>query len=189
MSNDPVFSQAGEKLLEYLRGELVPVVLSTGDMLKIAYPGMDEDFRVGICLHDMEEVRPNGPPGMTRLSEDTRRLPDLLLALHFFAYANRKVAFNSMEASDEFLLLEAVYRAVHGAPKLELDGRELRLGFHPLTQAEKTSLWQGLNEPLQPAVYLTLEPILVPSSRIQRIPPVREIQTSAKPIERGGRNR
>lgn len=188
MSNDPVFMRAGELLLEHLRSELVPVVISSGDMLKIAHPGMEEDFRLGLYLHDLEEVRPNGPPGMTRLGEDTRRFPDLLLALHFLAYANRKVAFNSMGSEDELLLLEAVYRAVHGVGKLELDGRELRLDFHPLTRAEKLSLWQSLNEPLQPAVYLTIEPILVPSTRISRVPPVREVQTSAKYMEKGGRN-
>lgn len=94
-----------------------------------------------------------------------------------------------MGSEDELLLLEAVYRAVHGAGKLELDGRELRLNFHPLTRAEKLSLWQSLNEPLQPAVYLTIEPILVPSTRISRVPPVREVQTSAKYMEKGGRDR
>ena len=64
MSNDPVFMRAGELLLEHLRSELVPVVISSGDMLKIAHPGMEEDFRLGLYLHDLEEVRPNGPPGM-----------------------------------------------------------------------------------------------------------------------------
>lgn len=85
-----VFSLAGERLLEYFRGELVPGALSSPDMLRLAYPGMDGEFRLGLCLHELEEIHPHGPPGMTRLSEDSRRFPALLLALRFLAFANRK---------------------------------------------------------------------------------------------------
>ena len=189
MTQDPVFTRVSDALLDYLREELVPIVLSSPDLVKLGHPGQEEDYRLGICLHDMEEVRPNGPPGMTRLSEGSRRLPDLALALHFMAFANRKVAFNSMEAADELLLLEAVLRAVHGTSGLEADGRLLKVGLHPLTSAEKLSLWQGMNTPLQPAVYITVEPIVVPSTRIARVPPVREVEIhTARKVERRPRS-
>lgn len=179
MTQDPVFTRVSDALLDYLREELVPIVLSSPDLVKLGHPGQEEDYRLGICLHDMEEVRPNGPPGMTRLSEDSRRLPDLALALHFMAFANRNVAFNSMEAADELLLLEAVIRAVHGTSGLEAEGHTLKMNLHPLTSGEKLSLWQSMNTPLQPAVYITVEPILVPSTRILRVPPVREVEIHA----------
>lgn len=184
MNQDPIFIKAGERLLEYLRGELVPTVLGTPDMIKLAYPGQEEEFRLGLFLYDMEEVRPHGPPGMTRLSEDSRRFPDLSLAMRFMAFANRKVAFHSMEMADELLMMEGVFRAVHGSSGLELDGQKLKLRFYPLTQGEKVSLWQSLGSPLQGAVYFTLEPIPVPSSRIQRIPPVRAVEIHANHEER-----
>lgn len=182
MSQDPIFTKAGDILLEYLRGELIPTVLSSPDMIKLAYPGQEEEFRLGLFLYDLEEVRPNGPPSMTRLSEDSRRHPDLSLVMRFLAFANRKVAFNSMEIADELLLLEAVYRAIHSVSKLDLNGQDLRVRFLPITQSEKVSLWQSINTPLQSAVYFSLEPVPVLSSRIQRIPPVRavEIHTSRK---------
>ena len=132
----------------------------------------------------MEEVRPNGPPGMTRLSEDSRRHPDLSLMMKFMAFANRKAAFHSMEMNDELLMTEAVFRAVHGVSGVELDGQRLKLEFLPLSQGEKVSLWQSISAPLQAAVYFALEPIPVPSTRIQRIPPVREVEVHA---ERKGR--
>lgn len=187
MSQEPIFTKAGDILLEYLRGELVPTVLSTPDMIRLAYPGLDEEFRLGLFLYDLEEVRPNGPPGMTRLSEDTRRYPDLSLVMRFLAFANRKVAFNSMEMTDELLLLETVYRAIHSVPKLTLNGQDLRVRFLPITQSEKVSLWQSLHSPMQSAVYFSLEPVLVPSTRIQHIPPVRgvEIHTSKTEQEAG----
>ncbi len=176
MNQEPVFSRAGQVLLDYLRGELVPAVLGAPDMIRLAYPGQEEEFRLGLFLHDMEEVRPNGPPGMTRLGEDSRRHPDLSLAMDFMAFVNRKTAFSKLEAVDELVMLEGVYRAVHGVSGLELDGRKLRLNFHPLSRAEKAALWQSVSTPLQPAAYFTLEPVPVPSGRIRRIPPVREVE-------------
>lgn len=182
MSRDPIFTKVGEALLEHLRGELVPVVLSAPDMLRLAYPGQEEEFRLGLFLYGTEEVRPNGPPGITRLGPDSHRMPDLALALHFMAFANRKVSFRGMSMEDEFTLVEAVMRAVHGRGRLDLDGRGMKLEFHDLTQSERASLWQSLNAPLQPAAYLTVEPILLPSDRIRKIPPVRavDIHTSRK---------
>lgn len=181
-----VFSLAGERLLEYFRGELVPGALSSPDMLQLAYPGMDGEFRLGLCLHELEEIHPHGPPGMTRLSEDSRRFPDLLLALRFLAFANRKAAFGSMEAADELLLLEGTLRAVRSCPGLELEGHRLKLTLQPLTLGEKSSLWQSLNAPLQPAAYFTLEPVALPASRIRRVPSVREVRTSAGYMEKRG---
>lgn len=185
MSQDPIFTKVGDILLEYLHGELIPSVLSSPDMIKLAYPSQEEEFRLGLFLYDLEEVRPNGPPGMTRLSEDSRRHPDLSLVMRFMAFANRKVAFNSMEMADELLMLEAVYRAIHGVSKLNLDGQDLRVRFLPITQGEKVSLWQSINSPLQSAVYFSLEPIPVLSTRIQHIPPVRAVEIHTSRKERG----
>ncbi len=183
MSQEPVLIRAGELLLDYLRRELVPVVLSSPDMLRLGHPGMEDEFRLGLCLYETEEVRPNGPPAMTRLSPDTHGLPDLPLVLRFMTFANRKAAFGGMRAADELTMLEAVLRAVHGCAGLTMDGRKLRLTLHPLEQREKFSLWQSMNAPLQPAAYLALEPVVVPNTRIRRIPPVREVELSTRSRE------
>lgn len=180
MSQEPVFERIGNLLLERLREEMVPAVLTQEDDIKLTHPGAETDYRFGVFLHDIEEVRPYGPPASVRVSEDARRHPDRLLALHFLLYANRKVPFDSMTALDEMLLLEAGIRAVHSMEPLEVDGQKVRVGFHTLSVNEKTALWQSLSSPLQPAAYLTLEPVRIPSTRIRRTPPVREVQLSAK---------
>ena len=113
MSEEPVFERIGNLLLERLREEMVPAVLNQGDDIKLTHPGAETDYRFGVFLHDIEEVRPYGPQSSVRLSEDTRRRPDRLLALHFLMYANRKVPFDSMTALDEMVLLESAMREVH----------------------------------------------------------------------------
>lgn len=184
MSREPVFQQAGRLLLERLREEMSPSVLNLADDVKLAHPGEETDYRFGVFLHDWEETRPCGPPAPVRLSGDTRRHPDCLLALHFLLYANRAVPFDSMTATDELVLLEAAVRAVHSMEPLAVGGQSVRVEFHELTAGDKAALWQSLNSPLQPAVYLTLEPVRIPSGRIQRTAPVREVQLTAR--QKGG---
>lgn len=186
MSQEPVFEQLGKLLLERLRRELAPAVLNQGDDIKLAHPGAEADYRFGVFLHDIEEVRPYGPPSSVRVDEATRRHPDRLLALHFLLYANRKAPFDSMGALDEMVLLEAAIRAAHSMGPLEVDGQKVRVGFHGLAAQEKAALWQSLGSPLQPAAYLTLEPVRIPSARIRRTPPVREVQLAARRKEDPG---
>lgn len=186
MSQEPVFEQLSSLLLERLRGALVPAVLQQEDDIKLTHPGADTDYRFGVFLHDIEEVRPYGPPSSVRVDEATRRHPDRLLALHFLLYANRKAPFDSMGALDEMVLLEAAIRAVHSMGPLEVDGQKVKAGFHGLAAQEKAALWQSLGSPLQPAAYLTLEPVPIPSARIRRTPPVQEVQLTARRKEEAG---
>lgn len=179
MSEEPIFERIAGLLLERLRRELVPAVLNQEDDIKLTYPGAAADYRFGVFLHDIEEIRPYGPPASLRVSEDTRRHPDLLLALHFLLYANRKVPFDSMSGLDEMVLLEAAMRAVHSMEPLEAEDQSIRAAFHELPRSEKAALWQSLNSPLQPAAYLTLEPVRIPSARLRRVPPVREVRLTA----------
>lgn len=186
MSQEPVFQRAGQLLLERLREEMAPSVLNLAEDIQLAHPGEEIDYRFGVFLHDLEETRPYGPPAPVRLSGDTRRHPDRLLALHFLLYANRAVPFDSMSALDEMVLLEAAARAVHSMEPLTVNGQSVRAAFHELTAGEKAALWQSLGSPLQPAVYLTLEPVRIPSARIRRTPPVRELRLTAKGKGAGG---
>lgn len=185
MSDEPILTTIGGLLLEYFRGALVPTVLGEAEMVRLSAPNGDEDFRLGLCLHDLEEIRPGGPDAMKRLSEEerggelARRYPSLILSLHFFAFANRRAAFHSVSAEDELLLLEAAIRAVHGAPGLPFGGGTLRLGLESVEHDRGRALWQSLNVPLQPAVYFSVEPVCIPSTQIRRVPAVRRVEPSA----------
>lgn len=187
MNGEPIFERVCAALLEKLRGDLEAVMVNTRDGIRLSHPGAEEDFQLGVYLYDMEEVRPNGPPRPVRLNEQERRLPDLNLALRLMIFANRKVAFNAMSAEDEVRLLEASIRSLHSITELETEAGRVKVSFQVLTQAEKVSLWQSMNCPLQNAVYVDLQPVSVPSTRILRVPPVREISAPVVPEEGGAR--
>ncbi len=176
----PILTQAAALLMERLRQELVPSVLHAEDALQLAYPGAESDFRLGVNLYDLEAIHTHGSPAMVRLDESTRRLPDLVLALHFLLFSNRKAPFHSMEPADEMLLLDAAARAVHSMGPLSIPTQETEahLTFEPLTLSEKQTFWQAVGQPFQPALYLTLAPVILPDTRLIYTPPVRSITVS-----------
>ena len=183
MSEEPVLERAGALLLELLRENLVPSVLHEGDAIRITWPNSEEDYRVGVFLYDIEEARPYGTPAPVRMSDTQRRGASRVFALHFLVYANRKVSFDGMTALDEMTLVEAVMRAVHNAPSGALEGEPVTIRFDGLTCQEKVALWQSMSTPLQPAVYLVMEPFVVPSTRLERLIPVREVQVQSRKKE------
>jgi len=176
MRDEPVLAGVSGWLLEYLRDALCPGVLSDRESVKLAYPGADEEFRLGLSLYDLEEIRPGGPPHMVPQGEDLRRFPDLAISMHYLVFPNRKAPFRGVEAVDEMLMLEGVLRAVSNRAGLEWGGQRLLLSLQPLDLEGRSALWQSLGQPLQPAVYLTIEPVPIPSGRVLRVPVVRSTE-------------
>lgn len=170
-------------LLERLRDALIPAVLHGADDVQMVFPDQGRDARVGLSLYNIEEVRPYGPPGWVPVGDRERRGPNRCFALHFLVFANRKAPFDSMTAMDELILLEAVLWAVHNGGPMELEGEQVKVEFDSLSQQDKTSLWQSLSCPLQPAAYLVLEPLVVPSTKLEQFVPVREVQVKSKKKE------
>ena len=183
MNQEPVLARAGELLRDLLGKALLPGVLYGEDDIRLTWPQASEDYRLGVTLYDIEAVRPYGTPVPVRLSETERRAPGESLALHFFVYANRKVPFDSLTAADEMVLLEAVLRAVHNAEPRPLAGETVTVRPDTLTRQEKVALWQSLNAPLQPAVYLVMEPLVIPSDKLERFVPVRDFQVKSNKKE------
>ncbi|WP_373165990.1 Pvc16 family protein [Agathobaculum sp. Marseille-P7918] len=172
MSMQPVFQQAGDLLLHLLNEALVPAVLNHEDCIRITYPHAEQDYQIGIFLYDIEEIRPYGTPLPVRISETQRQGASLNISLHFLVYANRSMAFQSMTAQDEIILMEAVVRALHNNEPVVLEGQKLSIRLECLTRQEKTSLWQSFGSGLQPAIYLVMEPIVIPSTRLEQVIPV-----------------
>lgn len=183
MNREPVLARAGDLLRELLQQALLPGVLSGEDDIRLTWPQASEDYRLGVALYDIETVRPYGTPVPVRLSETERRGPGESFTLRFLVYANRNVPFDSLTADDEMVLLEAVLRAVHNADPLSLAGTPVTLRMDTLTRSEKVALWQSFSAPLQPAVYLIMEPLVVPSDRLERFVPVRNIQIKSNKKE------
>lgn len=181
VSREPVLTQAGRQVLAYFRRRLVPGVLAEGDMIRLAWPGAQEDFRLGLCLYGLELLRSGGPGTPERGAEDRWRKPDLLLSLRFFAFANRKSAFHSVEALDELILLEAALRAVYAAPDFSPgEGGAFRLGLDKMERGEETALWQSFQAPSQSAVWFSAQPVAIPGRPLDRAPATREVRADVK---------
>lgn len=175
MSLQPVLQQAGDLLLDVLREALVPAVLHAEDDIQIAYPNAEQDYQIGVFLYDIEEIRPYGTALPVRISDTQRQGASRTFALHFLVYANRRMAFQSMTALDEMILMEAVIRTIHNSAPVSLEEDKLNIQLDAVTRQEKISLWQSVGSPLQPAVYLMIEPLVIPSTKLEHFVPVREL--------------
>lgn len=180
MRDEPVLTGVSEWLLELVRDALSGV-LSDKQSVKLTHPGSEEEFRLGLALYDLEEIRPGGPPQAVPVGKDERRFPDLALSLHYIAFANRKAAFHGVEAADEMMLLEGVLRAMADVPGFIWGDQRVFVSLQRLDLSQRTALWQSLSQPLQPAVYLTVEPVPIPSGRVVKTPRVHETEVKAKP--------
>ncbi len=181
VTSEPVLAAVGSEIVEFFRQKLVPAVLHDRDMIKLTPPGGQEDFRLGLCLYDMETIRPGGPGSVRRDREEIWRRSELLLSLHFFAFANRKAAFHAMEAEDELLLLEAACRAVYAEPGLPPGtGGQPQLTLDNVEGTRRTALWQSMATPCQPAVWFKVEPVAIPGSLVRRALAVREVRPSVE---------
>lgn len=185
MTQAPILEQAGNLLLDLLRDAMVPGVLHTRESIALSQPDGQQDFRLGVFLYDMEEVRPYGTPSPVRISDTQRRGPSRAFSLRFLVFANRKAPFDSMTAADELVLLEAVMRTIHNSVPLELEGEPVTIRFDDIARQEKTALWQSLGVPLQAAVYLVMEPLVIPSTRLERFVPVRRVELKSQKKEGG----
>lgn len=181
---EAVLSQSGAFLLGRLAEALVPEVLFSRDDLALAPPYQENrDFRVGVYLYDIQDFSAVTGPGPERLSASERRLPPKPVELHYLVFANQSIPFGRMRGEEEQLLLEAAVRAFHDGGRLSLPGNPVGLQFSFLALSEKIALWQSFGKPLQPAVYITLSPVLVPSGRILVTPEVREISYRYRTLE------
>lgn len=183
MSHAPILEQAENLLLELLGDALVPGVLHTRDSIQLCQPNGEQDYRLGVFPYDIEEARPYGTPVPVRISDTQRRSPSRAFSLRFLVFANRKAPFDSMTVTDEMILLEAVMRAIHNSCPAELEGETVSIRFDAITRQEKAALWQSLGAPLQAAIYLIMEPLVVLSTRLERFVPVRQVELKSQKKE------
>lgn len=174
MNEEPVLEQVGAQLLQQLRQAMHPGVLLSPDDAALARPGgTRKDFRFGIFLYDIRDSSPFGAPAPVRISAAERRMPPKTVDLCYLLFVNHSVPFDGMEADEEARLLEAAMRIVHDGLRFQAGALEAAVAFESMALSEKLALWQSLSCPVQPAVYLYVAPVCIPSGRIVHTPTVR----------------
>lgn len=171
---DSEILQAGKCLLELLRKELCPELVQDGDLIMLASPWEEADYRVGIYLYDIQDHSVM-PTAEVLLGNEERRFPPKAVELSYLIFCNEAHRFGGIQREQIQVMLNEVVRTVYDHPFLEQeDGQALQISFLRESVDFKIRLWGSFNRPLQPAIYVSAVPVLIGSRRKRKVSRVQE---------------
>ncbi len=166
--------QTGKGLVELLREALYPDHVQDKEWIRLAAPGEEADYRVGIYLYDIQDYSVMATTEKI-LSESERQIRPKAVELSFMVFCNENSRFGGIQRENILTLLNEVMRTVYDHPVLSLEkGEEVQLSFLGGQMDFKIQLWGSFNSPLQPAVYIRAVPVLIASRRIRKTARVKE---------------
>lgn len=137
-------------------------------------PWEEEDYRVGVCLYDIQDYS-QAVVSAAESGENVLRFPPKALELSYMLFCNEKHRFGGVKREQVQGVLNEIVRTLHDHPSLKReDGETVGISFLRESVEFKIRLWGSFNQPLQPAIYLRAAPVLVASSRTRRISRVKE---------------
>lgn len=176
--------QTGKGLLELFRTRLCPAYVRDEDMILLASPWEEADYRVGIYLYDIQDYSLTFT-AETELSSTQRRYPSKAVELSYLVFCNQSHHFGGVPKEQLQIVLGEIVRTVYDCPELEVgDGERVRLSFLREDVEFKLRLWGSFDRPLQPAVYIRAEPVLIMSRRMRSVSQVREREYGVEGKER-----
>lgn len=166
--------QVGRELWELLRKNLCPDFVRDEDLILLTSPWEEADYRVGLYLYDIQDYSLTAT-AETALNDSLRRYPPKAVELSYLIFCNQTHRFGGVQREQLQAVLNEIVRIVYDNPELEKrDGETVRLSFLREDAEFKIRLWGSFNQPLQPAVYIKAEPVLIESRRMRRVSQVRE---------------
>lgn len=152
-------------------GRFGAVSLWLRDLLRTGYTGMlagedvrlcspaqkAEAYRVGVCLYDIQDFSRAVPEGPVRADQPCA------MELGYLVYINEAASFGNFRTDEAHALLSRAAEVLCRAPLFSQPcgcPATARLAF--LSVEEKLKLWQGFTQPLQPALYVDVAPVLLP---------------------------
>lgn len=171
---DSEILQVGRSLLELFQKKLCPDFVRDEDLILLTSPWEEADYRVGLYLYEIQDYSLT-VTGERALGDTLRRYPPKAVELSYLIFCNQTHRFGGVQREQIQAVLNEIVRIVYDNPELEKgDGETVRLSFLRENAEFKIRLWGSFNQPLQPAVYIKAEPVLIESRRERHVSPVQE---------------
>lgn len=166
--------QVGKSLIKLFQKSLCPDLVRDTDLILLTFPWEEADYRVGLYLYDVQDYSLTAT-AETPLDDSLRRYPPKAVELSYLIFCNQTHRFGGVQREQIQAVLNEIVRTVYDNPELEIgNGETVRLSFLREDAEFKIRLWGSFNQPLQPAVYIKAEPVLIESRRVRRVSQVRE---------------
>lgn len=172
--------EVSKAIQDILGKELYPDLLMDMDNVKQCIPTHENlDFKVGIYLYDVTESNV-GLQKHATIVDHLRIFPPKMMELSYLIFVNEEVQFGGYSKEQEELLLERIIRTFHDLSKFNICDEELSLQFENVSLENKIHLWQSLQKPLQPAIYLKISPVRILSNKKEEVIFVRRVDIHTK---------
>lgn len=194
MSDYAVIAETGNAIVQLLRKELVPDIISDSAGIGLASPADRGDMVLCVHLYDVSESDTYRVSGMISDGTDRQKFPPIYLTLSYLitAFSAGDVKFRSGE---EQRILGKVAQVLRDYPTLNLNTMEfgggneedrIRIEIMKADAEEKSKLWSFPNLAPKLSLFYRVGPVALESARTEKVKRVQEIEfrqdITAKPF-------
>lgn len=171
MSDFPVISDISNAILKVLRDDICPELIQSTESVKLVSPAdKNADFKMGLYLYDMQEMREFKQMELVRISSNKAKFPARPLNLFYMLYINGRSQMTADAESEQRLIGRAMQILMDNAvlsnkPDEEQEEEAAKITFLNLNFEEKTKLWSTLSLPYQLGLYFSVSPIILSSRK------------------------
>ncbi len=188
MGNFTVIADVGQGIVNLLRQHITTEGILRKEQIGLCSLRESGDYRLGICLYDIQECSQLPYEGRRMRGEDQQINASMYLDLYYIIlpFMNSDWRYRSAE---EQRLLGKTLQVLRDFPLLDpvtyetencVDSHTIQLELLCLGLEEQTRIWNSLNENRRNAVYCRAAAVELESTRIRRIKRVEEIQIRMK---------
>lgn len=187
MAGFAVISDVSNGVLKALRNQLCPEPVQSPESIQLASPAdKNADFQLGLFLYDIREMGEYRASGLVRGTNNRRTFPPRPLTLCYMLFLNRKAQIAAGAEAEQRILGRSI-QILSDYPVIDLGqapsqagapGEDATVTFLNLSFEDKTKIWAALNIPYQVAVYFSVSPVLLSSTRSEEFVRVTESEIS-----------
>lgn len=173
-----IISKVETALINIFRGAVKKEFDMEAEQVLLCAPGEGGNFAVGIYLYDIRknsdltQYRPQ-PVGV----EESRQ-PSAFYDLYYMIVPHSD-GDRKYRMEEEHKLLDVLLQTLGDTHFLTLENEEqqtVKIEFCDINYEEKAKIWNGLNQPMQVALFCQVGPVEVKSAKKKRISRVTDIQ-------------
>jgi len=183
MADYTAFVEAGNALVELLRGQLTPEPLGEREAISLCSPHESGSSQLTLYLYHVEEESPNLSTGYYQADRDTQRVRPARYALRYLATPHSKAPVQLREA-DVHRVAGALVQAVRDNPvvparflsgSLAEEAAELRLRIETTPVEQLLKIWNNTTRDYKLSFVILLTGVTIRSNRERCVPRVREV--------------
>lgn len=172
-----IISDIGNMLINLLRDQLVPEVITNADGIGLCSPDEKGDFSLCIYLYDIKESEEVVSSGMINDGIKGQRYPSAYINLFYMitAYSNSDIKFRAVEEQKILgKVIQTFWDYSYITNKMIQDRRtdsisKVRIELQQIEQYEKIRLWNFPNVPYKLSLFYKVFPAEIPSSKKREV--------------------